>query len=165
MPHLLPCRRRNLISATENYAGRELSFAKINPWQIFHNTSFSVQRLNAIIRNQVYLKQTSLRRTLWIFRLLFYTRIDDVAHPSAAKRLSCTCLQVWVVSAGFLANLFQGSNAFYHHDNIRNRNKECFSDELRSRSLSENKHFSQIEPFRKNKRSHVVDIASIDFYK
>ena len=39
---------------------------KINLWQICHNTSFSMQRLNAIIQNQVYLKQTILRRTLWL---------------------------------------------------------------------------------------------------
>ncbi len=37
-----------------------LSFAKINPWQICCNTSFSLPRLNVIIRNQVYLNQTIL---------------------------------------------------------------------------------------------------------
>jgi len=60
--------------------------------------------------------------TIYIFRPLFSTRIDDVAHPSAAKRLSCTCRQVWVVSAGCRGNLFQGSNTFCHYDNIRNTN-------------------------------------------
>ena len=71
--------------------------------------------------------------TIYIFRPLFPTRIDDAAHRSEAKRLSCTCRQVWVVSAGCRANLFQGSNVFCHDDNIRDTNKECFSGELRSR--------------------------------
>jgi hypothetical protein len=70
---------------------------------------------------------------IYIFRPLFSTHIDDAVHRPVAKRLSCIFRQVWIVSAGCRADLFQGSNAFCRYDNIRNTNKERLSGELRSR--------------------------------
>ena len=66
-------------------------------------------------------------KTIWIFRPLSSIHIDDVVHRYAGYRRSCTCRQVWVVSTGCQANLFQGSNTFCRYDNIRNTNKELLT--------------------------------------
>lgn len=71
-------------------------------------------------------------RTIWVFRPLSSTRIDDVTHQCAANRLSYIYRQVWVELADRLAYFFQGSDAFCRYDNIGNTRKECFSDVLGS---------------------------------